>query len=255
MRISAMWLVLSAACLAAAPERDSLKAIRDVEVVVEDVGPDLQALGMLGDTLKTEVEARLRTAGIEVLAPLPAEADQLARMERRLDTPLLDLDISVWRSGPLVAYSVDLDLSELVVSHLDVARTAQSVLNSIKTDETSLDDFRSLVLARLPNYFGSVWTKSILGTGELPSASVLPPYPEPPPGPNGGYVYRAQLQRDYEARKGEYYLKLSLANATAQMQLSASKIRDSVATLVDRFISDWSDANRNLNTVPQTQPR
>ncbi len=48
------------------PERASLKGVQAVQVVVERMAPDAERDGLTKSLLQTEVEARLRQAGIEV---------------------------------------------------------------------------------------------------------------------------------------------------------------------------------------------
>lgn len=47
--------------------RRSLAGLRDVQVVVEETPPELGSLGVTREALKTQVELRLRTLGINVM--------------------------------------------------------------------------------------------------------------------------------------------------------------------------------------------
>jgi hypothetical protein len=55
-----------AAQLFVATGRDTLRGLPGVEVLVENVSPDLQPAELTGTALRTAVEARLRTGGITV---------------------------------------------------------------------------------------------------------------------------------------------------------------------------------------------
>ena len=49
-------------------ERSSLQRLRGVEIVIEPLEPELEEGGLTTDQIRTDVELRLRTAGIEVSA-------------------------------------------------------------------------------------------------------------------------------------------------------------------------------------------
>jgi len=50
-------------------EKDSLTGIKAISVVIEKLDSDAEAAGLSGEQLQTDVELRLRKAGIPILIP------------------------------------------------------------------------------------------------------------------------------------------------------------------------------------------
>ncbi len=89
-------------------ERATLRGLEGVDVVVEDIRNDAERDGLTKDAVQTDVELRLRQAGIRVLT-----------REERLNTPgqpwLYVKVFTVTRSGGLCAYnSIDVEFWQSV---------------------------------------------------------------------------------------------------------------------------------------------
>lgn len=107
--------LLAAAAPAPAPaldtpnERVTLSNLTGVHVVVDGVGPDAERGGITQAGLQTEVEGRLRRAGLRVLTATEAMAS--------VGRPTLTLRVSVVRPADapqVTVYSVDLALRQQI---------------------------------------------------------------------------------------------------------------------------------------------
>jgi hypothetical protein len=103
-----MLLVLQGVSHALTQEQKVLVGLKGVEVVIEQMQPEAESLGLTKEQLQTDVELRLRKAGIKVLTK--REALFMPGM------PWLYVNVNTLvRSGfPLLAYSVRVILNENV---------------------------------------------------------------------------------------------------------------------------------------------
>ncbi len=100
-------LVSPAPALDTPNERVTLTGLTGVHVVVDEVGPEAERLGLTRSALQAEVEQRLRQAGLRVFTP----GDALASTGR----PTLHLRVTLLTSqgaSPVHVYSVDLTLRQ-----------------------------------------------------------------------------------------------------------------------------------------------
>jgi hypothetical protein len=99
----------SAAQLFVATGRDTLRGLTGVEVLVENVSPDLQPPELAGPALRTAVETRLKAGGVTVYATQVANAsDAKAYVYVHID--------SVKLSGTLHAVAIQVHLRQTVRS-------------------------------------------------------------------------------------------------------------------------------------------
>lgn len=114
MMRAGMWMLVALVWLAALPaaasdfelDRQTLKGLRRLAVVVEDLDPDLERQVSLS-TLQTDIELKLRLAGITVLS----QRETL----RTLGSPYLYVRVNVLQSNStpgLFAYSVSVALKQ-----------------------------------------------------------------------------------------------------------------------------------------------
>jgi hypothetical protein len=82
----------------------SLSRLAGVEIVVEDLSPDLQHLGLSDLTLRTDVELQLRQAGVRVLGQVAA-CDTL---------PCVYVHVTATTGPRLSAYFVHVGLQQMV---------------------------------------------------------------------------------------------------------------------------------------------
>ncbi len=93
--------------------RRSLAGRRGVHVKVEDISPDAERDGLTATGLQTDVELRLRLAGIRVLT----EAESLAMP----DNALLYLNVTTLKRGGRYSYTINLTLSQRVRLERDLS--------------------------------------------------------------------------------------------------------------------------------------
>ena len=95
-------------------ERESLAGLAGVYVLVEDMAPDVERNGLTRSTLQTDVEVKLRQAGIRVLGLTDMVDTELAIA---LGSPFLYLRVVAGRVDefPLYAVSISLELSQQVM--------------------------------------------------------------------------------------------------------------------------------------------
>ena len=69
-RLVAFYFVLTLSCAAGAgpKEAKSLRGLRRFDVLIEHLDADAESIGLNADTLKVDVELRLRTAGIKTVS-------------------------------------------------------------------------------------------------------------------------------------------------------------------------------------------
>jgi hypothetical protein len=91
---------------------ESLKGLKGVEVLIEELSPDLENFNLTMIQIQTEVEAKLRTAGIEILSKEENERVQ------PLSKPYLYIKISSHKPAArreLIAFNVGIGLNQQVV--------------------------------------------------------------------------------------------------------------------------------------------
>ena len=88
-------------------QRDSLRGLQGVEVVIESLRPDAQADGLSQEAIRTAVELILRSKGIRVLT----RSESLSTPA----TPYLYVKVSTYNhSSDLYAYAVTVDVMQKV---------------------------------------------------------------------------------------------------------------------------------------------
>lgn len=112
LRVFSLLLVLllaSSACAAEKPDNHTLKGIVGVRIVIEPLNSDAVKAGLKTDDLISDVEARLRAAGIKILSDKEAERSKFSG----------DLSIKVGldrsKDAPLLCFSVQLHLKQGVM--------------------------------------------------------------------------------------------------------------------------------------------
>ncbi len=105
-----MVIVMASPLLALDSEmnRATLKGLRGVRVLVEDLAPEVEREGLLKDQVQKSIEERLRQAGIRILT-----------LEETAKTPgepylYVNLNISFAKGGEICSYSVDAALIQNV---------------------------------------------------------------------------------------------------------------------------------------------
>jgi hypothetical protein len=84
--------------------RKSLKGLTGVAVVVEDLQPDAEKSGLSGDQIQTDVELRLRLAGIKVLTQ--------EQMLASPGTPFLEVNLNTLTRQETYSYSLEVRLHQ-----------------------------------------------------------------------------------------------------------------------------------------------
>jgi hypothetical protein len=101
------FLLLPRISLALTPDQKALVGLEAVQVVVEGPGPEAERLGLSKNQIKTDVERRLRKAGVRVLTN-----------QEQVETPgaphlYIKIDAIINKIG-IFAYSASVDLIEIV---------------------------------------------------------------------------------------------------------------------------------------------
>ncbi len=99
-------LGVSPAFAAGPLERENLKGLQGVFVLVEGIDKDAQNAGLSEDTIQTDVELRLRLAGIKVLT----EAECL----KTPGYPYLYVNLNATNRANSLIYSIGIDLNQRV---------------------------------------------------------------------------------------------------------------------------------------------
>ncbi len=121
------WIIFVITCLFVAPgatsasddelARATLKGLRGVHVIVENIDSEAERAGLAQATLRTDVELKLRQAGIAVLSRTEAFATP--------GKPVLYLDVHAraprGAASGSYAYSIHLELQQLVVLERNAA--------------------------------------------------------------------------------------------------------------------------------------
>lgn len=114
MRYVAMVVILVLACLelntgqavATPDERESLRGLLGVAVIIEPIKPDAQADGLTTEAVRTDVELILRSSGIRVVT--------LAEVEKMPSTGVLYVNVNTLRDGYAYSYGVEVTLGQRV---------------------------------------------------------------------------------------------------------------------------------------------
>ena len=90
------------------PKQEALVGLKGMEVIVEDTGPEAENLDLTKAKIQTDVEMRLRKAGVRVLTK-----------NERFKTPgmpylYVNVNARIKQGLPLVVFSVIVDLKEKV---------------------------------------------------------------------------------------------------------------------------------------------
>ena len=91
---------------------ESLRGLKGVEVLVEELSPELENFSLTMLQIQTEVEAKLRTAGIDILSKEENEQVQ------PLSKPYLYIKVSSHKPGArreFIAFNVGIGLNQQVV--------------------------------------------------------------------------------------------------------------------------------------------
>jgi len=85
-------------------KKETLRGIKSMEVVIESLEPDIIRLGLTREMLKTDVELKLRLAGIKVVT------------EKNLDEPYLYVCVNIYSSKnpPVFSFNVSVQFNQLV---------------------------------------------------------------------------------------------------------------------------------------------
>ena len=122
--------VMIAVAIAAAPQgshssgRESLRGLKQLCVVVEDLGSDIQNDGLDRSAVQTDVEVKLRLAGIQVVTCQEAS--------KTPGGPLLVVNINSMLAKDLGLYAVNVELSfeqTVLLEHLEFRQDAHVETN------------------------------------------------------------------------------------------------------------------------------
>jgi len=108
INIAVLVIVLLFPCVSYANEQNALRGLNGLCVIVEDMDPKMEELGLTRDQIQTDVELRLRRAGIIVLT-----------MEEALKSPgspylYVNINSYFLSTLPIVAFSTRVELRETV---------------------------------------------------------------------------------------------------------------------------------------------
>jgi hypothetical protein len=124
--IAVIWAIAAfASCafpLDSEPNRQTLRGLQGVKVLIEDLGSDIERLGLIKSQLQTDVEATLRKAGIKVLTQ--------EECYKTPGEPYLYLNINI-NTGKLgddkYSYSIDIGVIQNVLLQRDPRMKSYSV--------------------------------------------------------------------------------------------------------------------------------
>lgn len=103
------FLLFSTGASFALSSKESLKGLKGVEVLVDEVGADLEEFNLTTSQVLGNVISRLRKAGIEVLS---TEEDEKIQPLRK---PYLAVKISSVRIKRILAFSIQIGLNQQVI--------------------------------------------------------------------------------------------------------------------------------------------
>jgi hypothetical protein len=141
-------LLLPGVSHALTDEQKVLVGLKGIEVVIEEISPEAERLGLTRNQIQVDVELRLRKAGVRVLTK-----------EEILETPgmpwlYVNLTIMFDKDFPIAAFSQQVELKEYVT--LDRPGTMPSAAEDIaKKYGIGIPGFRTR---------GVIWDKSSTGT-------------------------------------------------------------------------------------------
>src|SRR5262245_25468829 len=131
-RLVGLWCLLGLASSASwalddEDTRATLRGIEGVRVFVEDLGDDVEHAGLTRQQIRTDVELRLRKAGIRILT----EAERVGMP----GTPWLSVNVIVYLSHDtrLAAFRIDVSLQQLAFLATDGSRALVSTWSVGKT--------------------------------------------------------------------------------------------------------------------------
>lgn len=107
------WLSFQVMALAGDNEQDrnTLRGIKGFSVVVEDIRPEFEQAGLAKAQIQTDVELKLRLAGIKVLTKEESWEEP--------GTPMLYVCPQVTKSGKNYLYRVDVEFNQMALSKID----------------------------------------------------------------------------------------------------------------------------------------
>jgi hypothetical protein len=122
-------------------QQEALRGLKSLIVLVEEINPEAERLGLSRTQLKTDVELRLRKAGIKVLT-----------QEESINTPgqpFLYVNITTGIISGFCTFGIEVDLNEMVIiargvkvvgSIWDTSIIGRVGINNIKQIRNSLAD-------------------------------------------------------------------------------------------------------------------
>lgn len=124
--VAILWAIGSpvspALALDSEPNRQTLRGLQGVKVLIEDLGADIERLGLIKNQLQADVEATLRKAGIKVLTQ--------EECYKTPGEPYLYLNINI-NTGKLgddkYSYSIDIGVIQNVLLQRDPRMKSYSV--------------------------------------------------------------------------------------------------------------------------------
>jgi hypothetical protein len=100
-------LLLPVVSHALTDEQKALVGLKGMQVLVSQANPACDGLGLTKDQIKTDVELRLRKAGIQVLTVL--------NIHENLGLPFLSVDLQTIIGNGLCVYLIEIKLREQVI--------------------------------------------------------------------------------------------------------------------------------------------
>jgi hypothetical protein len=151
--------------------RATLRGIEGVLVAVEDLGSDVEQAGLTRQQLQTDVELRLRHAGIRVLT----QAERLGMP----GAPYLYINVNVYLRSeiPLVAFSIDVTLKQKAFLATDGSLATVSTWDVSQTGSTGrqrLSEIRNNVRDKVEAFINAY-----LSVHSRPTGSAAPPATSP----------------------------------------------------------------------------
>jgi len=156
--------------VAASADRDSLKGLTDLKVVVK-VSTELQRDGISEDQIRADVELKLRSAGVQV-----PETEKGLGPGEVFPFPFISVSLTVTKLGGMYACFIDLDIHRNVVFLDEVSRRALNV-NRLDEDPATGKIRKEPVMQEWADLFlssrmASIWSEGLLvavGATRVPS--------------------------------------------------------------------------------------
>lgn len=105
---------------------NALKGIKGIIVIVEDLDSNATALGLDTNTIRTDVELKLRLAGISIVPKPTAESSPASKVQAAL-TPFIDVQVVVLGGTVVVRVNVSQGVKVLQNGCMTVAATWDKV--------------------------------------------------------------------------------------------------------------------------------